>query len=106
MAGGEEHKILMKKAILAIQDSGNFAFTTVDRNGFDVGEIKAKTRSAWDAGMLTIYECQTNAIRSELEKSVAKAKRLNANLIFTVPSDELANTINVEFGNEYNAMVV
>ena len=105
LAGGEEHKNLMKKAILAIQDGGNFAFTTSDRDGFDVGEIKAKTRSAWDSGRLTIYECQTNAIKEEVEKSAAKAKKLNANLIFAVPTAELAKTISSEVGSGYEVMV-
>ena len=87
LAGSEEHKGLMRKAILMVQDNGDFAFVNPEKDGFDVGAIKARTRSAWDVSSLTIYECQTNAIREELEKCEEKAKRLSAKLVFVVPND-------------------
>jgi hypothetical protein len=91
-AGSEEHKELMRKAIRLIQDKGNLAFTLSGKDSFDVGEIRAKTKSSWDLEHITAYECQTNAIREEVEKCVAKADGLNAELIFVVASETLANS--------------
>ena len=93
LAGSEEHKALMRKVITKIQDAGNYTFTTSDKDGFDVGEIGAKTRSTWNLPNLTIYECQTNAIREELEKAVIKANVLNAVLIFKTINSEMARLI-------------
>ena len=105
LAGSEEHKELMRKTILMIQNKGNFAFTTSDKDGFDVGEIKAKTKSAWDTGRTTAYECQTSAMKEEIEKCVAKEDQLNAELIFIAASSELADSIRQLTGNRHAVAV-
>ncbi len=92
-SGGEEHKGLMRKVIQKIQDNGDFAFTLSDKDSFDVGEIRAKTKSKWDIDNLTIYECQTNAIRSEVEKGIEKARKLDAELVFVVPDTKISEGI-------------
>ena len=106
LAGSEEHKDLMRKEIRMVQDKGDFAFVDSEKDGFDVGAITARTRSAWDTGSLTIYECQTNAIREELEKCVDKAKRLNAELIYVVPSYGIETIVKENVGNRYNTMAL
>jgi hypothetical protein len=49
---------------------------------------------------------QTNAIRSELEKSMAEAMVLNAGLVFAVPSGETTTAISREIGNGYDDSLV
>ena len=70
-----------------------------------MGAIKARTRSAWSMENLTIYECQTNALGSELEKGVEKAKRFNAELVFVVPSKEIADEARGVVENRYRVLV-
>ena len=93
LAGSEEHKELMRKTIRMIQDNGNFAFVTREKDSFDVGEIRSRKRNLWDLEDLTVYECQTNAIKEEIEKGVDRAKSLNARLIWVVGVDEVAEGI-------------
>lgn len=100
LAGSEEHKELMRKAILAIQDNGNFAFTRSDKDSFDIGEIKAKTKSSWNTGNLTIYECQTNSMKSEIDKCISRAKRFKAKLVF-VAVKQIADIIKEVAGERY-----
>lgn len=104
LSGSEEHKELMRKTIVMIQDRGNYAFTIEDKDGFDIGEIKAKTRNAWDH-CFTIYECQTNAMKSEIDKCVRRAQRYNAGIVFVVPSEKVGKEIK-EIGNEYDCIVI
>ena len=106
LAGSEEHKELMKKTICMVQNGGNLSLTTNEKDGFDVGEIKAKTRNAWDLKKLTIYECQTNAIKSEVDKAIVKSKRMNAELVFVVGSKELAEEIDKSTENQHASLVV
>ena len=106
LAGSEEHKDLMRKTIRIIQDNGSYAYVPPEKDSFDVGEIKAKTKSTWDLEHLTIYECQTNAIKEELDKCVAKSRKLNAELVFVVGSEELANQIRESTGNIYKVIVI
>ncbi len=89
-SGSEEHKQLMRKTILMIQDNGNFAFTLTDKDSFDIGELKAKTKSSWDFENITAYECQTNAIEKELRKCIVRTKKFGANIIFVVNNSEMA----------------
>lgn len=91
LAGSEEHKRLMEMAIKRIQDNGNFAFVPKEKDSFDVGEINAKTRTSWDLEHLTVYECQTNSIKEEIEKCMAKG--LNARLVFVTNRKETGDAI-------------
>ncbi len=104
LSGSEEHKELMRKTIIMIQDLGNYAFTLNEKDSFDIGEIKAKTRNSWNLKSLVIYECQINAIAIELEKCIAKSKRFNAELIFVVASEELTKTLTGLFGDQYKVI--
>lgn len=97
-AGSEEHKELMRKTIAMIQDKGNYAFTLGDKDAFDVGEIEAKTKSVWDLERLKIYECQTNAIREEVEKCAEKARALKAGLVWIVGDERVMESIKLVRG--------
>ncbi|VVB77345.1 Uncharacterised protein [uncultured archaeon] len=105
-AGNEEHKELMRKTIRMVQDRGEFAFVPKDKDGFDVGEHQAVTKSAWDFGGLTAYECQTSAVKEELEKAVDKSRRTVAKLVFVVSGAELGKTIGETTANQYEIMVI
>ncbi len=91
--GSEEHKALMRKVVLMIQDRGNFAFTTDEKDSFDIGEISAKSKGMWDLQNLTIYECQTNAIQTEIDKGVNKARALNAKLVWVCSDQKVLDEI-------------
>ncbi len=106
LAGSEEHKDLMRKKIRMVQGKGDFAFVDSEKDGFDVGAITARTRSAWDTGSLTIYECQTNAIREELEKCVEKARMHSAQLIWVTGSGEVTNETRKLIGSACGYAVV
>lgn len=96
----------MKKTIEIIQDKGNYAFTLSDKDGFDVGEVKAKTKNSWDTEHITAYECQTGAIREEIGKCVMKANKLNAELVFITASEEIADSIRQLTENRHAVMVL
>ena len=87
-----------------IQGSGNFAFVTNEKDGFDVGEIKAKTRSSWDFDRITAYECQTNAISDELNKSTERESRYKTHMIFVTSTNELADKINEVTHHKYECV--
>ena len=104
-SGSEEHKDLMRKKIREVQDRGNFAFTLSSKDSFDVGELRAKMKRLWNFDELVVYECQTNALREELEKAIEKSKKLNAQLVFVVPSEDLARAVKGAVGNGYGVVV-
>lgn len=104
LSGSEEHKQLMRKTIEMIQDRGNYAFTLSDKDSFDIGEIRAKTKSAWDTEHIAAYECQTNAIKEEIEKCVSRADVLG--LTFVVPNKELSVRISEICGGRYETMII
>jgi hypothetical protein len=94
----------MRKTIAMVQDKGNFAFVPKEKGGFDVGELRATTRSSWDFGSATAYECQTNALKEEIEKCVTRAN--GTGVTFVVSSKELSDRI-VEIGRgKYEVIVV
>jgi len=105
-AGSEEHKELMRKAIRLIQDKGNLAFTLSDKDAFDVGEIRAKTKNSWDLEHITAYECQTNAIKEEIEKCVRKAERMGSSLVFVAHGGEISEKIAALTGNKYELVSI
>lgn len=89
-AGGEEHRKMMAKVILAIQERGNFAFVLSEQDSFDVGEIgiDPKAKGLWDYRKITAYEVQTNAIKEEIEKCMERAKRDNARLVLVADNEK------------------
>lgn len=103
-AGNEEHKELMRKTIEMVQDRSCFAFVPKEKGGFDVGELRATTRSSWNFGSATAYECQTNAIREEIEKCIARAN--GTGVTFVVPSEELKERIAEIGGREHKVVVI
>jgi hypothetical protein len=64
----------------------------------------AKGKTSWNLEELTTYECQTNALREELEKCVARAKMLNAKLVFVVPNEKLAEEVKEVTENRYRTI--
>ncbi len=100
-AGSEEHKELMRKTIRMVQDNGNFAFTTSDKDSFDIGEIRARGKAVWDFERIIAYECQTNAIKEELEKAINRAREFNTKPIFVTPSEKVSDAVRAEVGNNY-----
>ena len=92
-SGSEEHKELMRRTIRMIQDRGGFAFTTSEKDGFDVGELRAKMKRIWNYDEPMIYECQTNAMPDEVNKCVERANRIGADMVFVANSGEIAGAI-------------
>ena len=92
-SGSEEHKELMRRTIRMIQDRGGFAFTTSEKDGFDVGELGAKMKRIWNYDEPMIYECQTNAMPDEVNKCVERANRIGADMVFVANSGEIAGAI-------------
>lgn len=92
-SGSEEHKELMNKTIKIIQEKGNFAFTRQNKDSFDIGEIITKTKGTWNLDRITIYECQTNAIKEEIKKGIDKASAFNSELIWVSKSNAVLKEI-------------
>ena len=59
----------------------------------EVNREAARKRNLWDFDDLTVYECQTNALREEIEKGIGKARALNARLIWVAGVKEVAEGI-------------
>ena len=104
--GSEEHAGLMKNTIEYIQDRGNFAFVLRERESFDVGELKTdiKIKGLWDYYKVTAYEIQTNAIRSEIERCIEKAKDQDTELLFVTNSAKTREEIERLTNNEYKCL--
>lgn len=104
--GSEEHTGLMKNTIEYIQDRGNFAFVLRERESFDVGELKTdvKIKGLWDYYRVTAYEIQTNAIRSEIERCIDKAKDQDTELIFVTNSTKMKEEIERLTNNQYKCL--
>jgi hypothetical protein len=92
-AGSEEHKELMKRTITMIQGRGNLAFVPFNKDSFDVGEIDAESKHAWSFKSFKIYECQTNAIKGEIEKCLSRAKAFNTVPTIVVKTLEMKNQV-------------
>ena len=84
-AGNEEHKELMRKTIEMVQDKEQLRLRAKGEGRVRRGKLKATTRSSWNFGSATAYECQTNAIREEIEKCIARAN--GTGVTFVVPSN-------------------
>jgi hypothetical protein len=97
-SGSEEHKELMRRTILMIQDRGSFAFTTSEKDSFDVGELGAKMKKIWDYEGLVVYECQTNALHEELNKCIERARRFDVRMEFIANNREIAKAIEESTG--------
>jgi hypothetical protein len=104
LSGSEEHKGLMRKTIAMVQDKGSYAFVPGGRDGSDVGEIRAKSKSAWDTAQVFAYECQTNALKEEIEKCIARAN--GTGVTFVIPSEELKERIAEIGGGKHETIVV
>jgi GTPase SAR1 family protein len=104
--GSEEHTGLMKHTIEMIQDKGNFAFALRERESFDIGELKTdpKIKGMWDYYAVTAYEIQTNAIRSEIERCIEKAKEQQTELVFVTNGNKNKEEIERLTGNEYKCL--
>ena len=89
-----------------IQDKGNFAFALRERKVFDVGELKVdpKVKGLWDYYSVTAYEIQTNAIRSEIERCIEKAKEQQTELVFVTNSKKTKDEIERLTNNEYKVL--
>lgn len=104
-SGGEEHKELMRKTIIMIQDRGNLAFVPTEKDSFDVGEVTVRNGNAWDFGSVTAYECQTNAMPAEIGKCVARSKRHGNRTVF-VGTPEVCGRIREQVGNDCETIAV
>ena len=104
--GSEEHVGLMRHTIQMIQDNGNFAFVMKERETFDVGELKTdvKIKGLWDYYRVTAYEIQTNAIRSEIERCIEKAKDQETSLIFVTNSSRTKEEIERLTDNNFKCL--
>jgi len=104
--GSEEHMGLMEHTIRMIQGRGNFAFVLSEREGFDVGELKAdpKMKGMWDYYSVTSYEIQTNAIKSEIFRCIEKAKEQNTELVFVTNSKKTKEEIDRLTDNQYKCL--
>ncbi len=93
--GSEEHVGLMKHTIEMIKNNGNFAFVLRERESFDVGELRtdAKIKGHWDFYNVIAYEIQLNAIRSEIERCIEKARDQDTELIFVTNSSKTKEEI-------------
>ncbi len=104
--GSEEHTGLMKHTIEMIQNNGNYAFALRERESFDVGELKTdvKVKGLWDYYNVTAYEVQTNAIKSEIERCVEKAKDQSTGLVFVTNSKKTKDEIERLTDKQYKCL--
>ena len=82
-----------KTGMRRIHDNGDFAFTPSRKDSFDAGELKAKGKSIWDFERLTVYECQTNAIKDEIEKGILHQRPNGASLVWVASTGDVINEI-------------
>jgi len=103
--GGEEHTGLMENTIKMVQDKGNYAFVMEEREAFDVGELKVdpKIKGMWNYYDIAAYEIQTNAIKSEIDRCIEKAKEQNTELVFITNSKKTKGEIERLTENKYIA---
>jgi hypothetical protein len=94
----------MRRTIGMVQDRGSYAFVPGERDGSDVGEVRAKSKSAWDTGQVFAYECQTNALKEEIEKCIARSD--GASVTFVVPSEELKERITEIGGGRHEVLAI
>lgn len=69
-----------------------------------MGELRATTRSSWGFEGITAYECQTNALKEEIEKCITRTNGTGAT--FVVPSGELKERIVEICGGKYKTISV
>ena len=94
-AGSEEHKRMMEKVIRHIQAQGNFAFVPSNKDAPDVVMLPVhhETKGVWDFDCLCVYECQTNAIPTEIAKCVERRKAYDATLTVIVDNEEVRQQV-------------
>jgi len=106
--GSEEHTELMRKTIELIQEKGNFAFTLDAKDSFDIGELESdgKARNLWNKKSLKIYEIQNNAIKSEIDRCIEKARERNTELVFVTNNHRVRDEIRSITSNAYQIRVM
>jgi hypothetical protein len=106
--GAEIHVALMKKTIGTVQERGNFAFVPRANDSFDVGELcpTRDRKGLWDYRKVTAYEVQTTAIRSEIERCIARSKQLGTTLVFVTNSHKVGKEIAAITEGRYKVLIL
>ena len=71
-----------------------------------VGKVSLRTAHLRPAAITTRYECQTTAIKEEVEKCVEKASRMKTSLVFFSGSEAVLEQIRQMTRNRCEYVVV